>query len=116
MSKYTVEGQVILLDGVRVLECTDLSHSGIVALANEYQNISIMTDEGDPNFKTDHDWTRIRKERDALLTSCDWTQLLDAPLTLSERNAWSEYRQTLRVIPQTFTNPDEVVWPEVPNG
>lgn len=61
-------------------------------------------------------WSIVRDQRVALLKQCDWTQLLDAALTLEERSAWAEYRQALRDIPQTFLTPAEVVYPVKPGG
>jgi Phage tail assembly chaperone protein len=37
-------------------------------------------------------------------------------MTSEEKLAWSAYRQALRDIPQDFDNPEDVVFPEVPNG
>ena len=59
-------------------------------------------------------WDEIRAERDRLLAACDWTQVTDAVLTDAEKIAWATYRQKLRDIPQDFTNPDDVVFPEMP--
>ena len=56
-------------------------------------------------------WQNIRDERDTLLAASDWTQVVDAPVDSAE---WAVYRQMLRDIPQTYANPDEVVWPETP--
>lgn len=52
--------------------------------------------------------------RDALLVDTDWTQLPDVPE--STREAWAEYRQALRDIPQQEGFPHTVNWPEKPNG
>lgn len=59
-------------------------------------------------------WDDIRIERDNLLAASDWTRMDDAPLTTEQRDAWAAYRQALRDIPQTFTDPNEVVWPTAP--
>lgn len=59
-------------------------------------------------------WDEVRAERAKLLSSCDWTQLSDAVLTIEERVAWQEYRQALRDIPQTFANAEEIIWPIMP--
>ena len=56
----------------------------------------------------------IRAERDALLVQTDWTQLPDVPE--STREAWADYRQALRDIPQQEGFPRTVNWPEKPNG
>lgn len=53
---------------------------------------------------------RVRKKRDLFLQQSDWTQLIDAPV---DREAWADYRQALRDLPQQEGFPGEVVWPEV---
>ena len=50
----------------------------------------------------------IRTERDAKLTSCDWTQVADAPV---DQAAWATYRQALRDIPAQVGFPNEITWP-----
>jgi len=60
-------------------------------------------------------WIAIRIERDKLLAESDWTQLLDVVLTQDEKLEWSEYRQSLRDMPQDFENPEDVIFPEAPN-
>ena len=64
-----------------------------------------------PEVETDLKWAAVRAERDRLLAASDWTQVADAPV---DQAAWAAYRQQLRDIPQTFDNPDDVVWPEEP--
>lgn len=61
-------------------------------------------------------WNQIKYQRDLYLQQCDWTQLPDAVLTIEEKAAWQNYRQALRDIPQTFNNPDEVVYPLMPGA
>jgi hypothetical protein len=58
----------------------------------------------------------MRAQRDALLRSCDWTQVADAPLNDAQRVAWLEYRQTLRSIPDQPGFPAEIQWPDIPNS
>lgn len=54
----------------------------------------------------------VRKERDTLLVSSDWTQVLDAPV---DQTAWATYRQSLRDIPDQAGFPDTVTWPTPPS-
>lgn len=56
-------------------------------------------------------WEIIRNKRDRLLTSSDYTQMPDWP---GDKAAWATYRQLLRDIPQTYSSPEEVVWPTAP--
>ena len=71
-------------------------------------------DEAWPAVRDARAWARVRAERDRLLTACDWTQVADAPLSASEKQAWADYRQALRDIPQEQDDPDSIVWPEQP--
>lgn len=57
-------------------------------------------------------WDTIRQTRDELIKSSDWIFFPD--VTLKNKEAWLAYRQALRDIPSTFSNPSEVVWPEKP--
>ncbi|SMY15578.1 tail fiber assembly protein [Photobacterium aquimaris] len=59
-------------------------------------------------------WGVIRKYRDSLISETDWTQMPDAPLTPEKKTEFTAYRQALRDIPQTYDNPDDIVWPTKP--
>jgi hypothetical protein len=59
----------------------------------------------------------IRQQRIGLLTSSDWTQSLDSPLSAEKKAEWAAYRQALRDLPdaQSSVNSiDDVVWPTQP--
>ena len=56
----------------------------------------------------------LRVVRDRLLTSTDWTQGNDSPLSDSDKTAWATYRQALRDITDTYSSLDTVVWPTKP--
>lgn len=58
-------------------------------------------------------WGTIRAERNAKLSACDWTQLADAPLTDVEKADWATYRQALRDLPSTQSDPFDIAWPIV---
>lgn len=55
----------------------------------------------------------IRHRRNQLLMECDWTQVADAPV---DREAWAQYRQQLRDIPNQAGFPYQVAWPFAPNS
>ncbi|WDE69798.1 tail assembly chaperone [Vibrio phage VPHZ6] len=59
-------------------------------------------------------WKDIRAKRDKLISESDWTQTLDSPLDEAKSAEFVAYRKTLREIPQTYSDPDLVVWPEKP--
>ena len=56
-------------------------------------------------------WNKIRDRRNKLLMLSDYTQVNDWP---GNKQVWIMYRQALRDIPQTYTNPEDVVWPTQP--
>jgi len=53
----------------------------------------------------------VRKHRNSLLSSCDWTQLSDAPV---DGAAWATYRQELRDVTAQVGFPWEITWPNEP--
>ena len=59
-------------------------------------------------------WKKIRKERNQLLKDSDYIMVSDAPVNETQKQEWTTYRQSLRDIPQTFSNPDDVTYPDKP--
>lgn len=56
-------------------------------------------------------WDDIRGKRNKLLLQSDYTQVADWP---GDKAAWATYRQALRDITTTFSDPASVVWPTPP--
>jgi hypothetical protein len=54
----------------------------------------------------------VRRQRQILLSLCDWTQMPDSPEP--QKTAWAAYRQALRDVPQQPGFPAEVDWPVPP--
>lgn len=52
--------------------------------------------------------------RGDLLAACDWTQVMDSPLSESMRSAWRVYRSRLRDVPLQPGFPTTIDWPVVP--
>jgi hypothetical protein len=56
----------------------------------------------------------IRGQRNQLLKECDWTQIADC--TIPKKADWTTYRQTLRDLPSTITEPRTFAdWPHNPD-
>ena len=53
----------------------------------------------------------VRTQRDALLAETDWTQVADAPV---DAQAYADYRQALRDVPQQSGFPGDIDWPVKP--
>jgi hypothetical protein len=58
---------------------------------------------------------KIRSQRNELLKACDWTQIADC--TITNKAAWTTYRQTLRDLPSAITGDPRTFndWPHDPN-
>ena len=89
-------------------------YSGLTWLSDGDAPTQQELDAAWPSVRDARAWAQVRVERDRLLASCDWTQVVDAPLTASAKQAWADYRQALRDIPQEQDDPDSIVWPETP--
>jgi hypothetical protein len=59
-------------------------------------------------------WTALRARRDALLYVTDGTQAADRPEDY--RAAWAAYREALRALPESVSDPREAVWPTPPDA
>lgn len=66
--------------------------------------------------KTESKWRSIRSQRDILLKKSDLNILPDKwdEMDSDTKLNWSSYRKQLRDIPQTFENPDDIIWPTEP--
>ena len=91
MTNKIVNGQVIPL--------TDEEETAFVAA-----NAAGVLDE--PASK----WARIRLKRDQLLAASDW--MANSDVTMSD--AWVTYREALRDLPSTESDPDDIVFPTEP--
>lgn len=59
-------------------------------------------------------WATLRSQRNSLLSSSDWTQLADSPMSPTKKTAWATYRQSLRDLPANTTDPSNPTWPTAP--
>jgi len=60
----------------------------------------------------------IRRERNYILLTTDWTQMPDAPLSDAKKAEWATYRQQLRDLPSSYTEDDDlnsIVFPTKPD-
>jgi hypothetical protein len=66
-----------------------------------------------PDATNEHKWEQIKLWRNAKLAQSDWTQLPDAPV---DQAAWATYRQALRDLPASNTDPRQIEFPAQPGG
>ena len=58
---------------------------------------------------------QLRMDRNSRLIASDWTQFTDSPLSPEKKTEWATYRQALRDLPGTVTDPTNVTWPTPPS-
>ena len=62
------------------------------------------------SISPDANWVALRKTRNDLLTETDWWGVSDRTMT----DAQKKYRQDLRDLPSTTSDPEDVIWPNKP--
>jgi hypothetical protein len=109
----TVVGDIELL-WRRMEEINASLSSQIRYLQEKVDHLQALSSESAILAQPDDDWVVVKKKRDYLLKTTDWTMI---PGTTVDQHAWSKYRQILRDIPQTFGayGPDKVKWPVAPS-
>lgn len=94
------------------IQCTadNLEANLALARAEAYNGEVTLEDIPDEPMTAEE----ARAKRDKLLEDTDWTQVLDAPIDASTREAYRVYRQDLRDIPEQDGFPESIIWPELP--
>lgn len=83
----------------------------------QYLNFTIeqLREAGVPDSVIEEQqWQSVRRQRNTLLSESDWTLTSDSPLSTEQQQAWAAYRQLLRDLTITFSDPDAIVWPVKP--
>jgi len=78
----------------------------------DYAEFLVLGAVAEPYTEPPITWDTIRAKRDQLIRDTDWTMIPGATVDQAQ---WSAYRQILRDIPQTYTNPEDVIWPTPPS-
>ena len=69
----------------------------------------ILQDELDAIEAARDYWEELRVLRNQRLSDCDWTQMSDVPFTEEQKISWKNYRQLLRDLPESITDPKQLV-------
>ena len=67
------------------------------------------------NYNYEIAFADLRTRRNILLFQSDWTQAADSPLSDSKKTEWATYRQNLRDLPGTVSDPSNVSFPDKPD-
>ena len=76
------------------------------------RRVVVHSADGSSASMRDVDWDEVRAHRDAALAASDWRAVKDRVLP----NAWKDYRQALRDLPQDYDTANQAVdnYPEPP--
>ncbi|CAH7218076.1 hypothetical protein VCHA54P489_330047 [Vibrio chagasii] len=99
---------IVLVDGKQT--------AVVGGLITKIQAVQMLLDEIDISQVTLRfsDFYEVRKAREQLFKEAD--DLINMALDLGkDASAFRQYRQALRDIPQTYSNPEDVVWPQKPS-
>lgn len=92
----------------KLVSCAPYDDGEFVSMA---QVESLTADE--IQSAKDSAMAQIRYTRNQLLKDCDWTQIADCT---ADKTAWATYRQALRDLPATITEPRTFSdWPHNPD-
>lgn len=108
MKIYTDRGNFVVIDGKWIPK--DLQNGEYLIFLEEEKNKEAQLVTYSPPVN----WEIIRQNRDQLLKESDWTLLNDAT-PKPNKEAWLDYRQTLRDITSIFSTPESVIWPTRPD-
>ena len=104
-------------DGVRVFSINEEQYTDLQDNCDASESSGVVTIIKSAEWlenKTNEAWRKIRKQINQLLKDSDYIMVSDAPITTEKKEEWTTYRQSLRDIPQTFSNPDDVTYPDKP--
>ncbi len=59
-------------------------------------------------------WQNQREIRNNLLSQSDWVAAKAFETGVAVSDDWKTYRQALRDIPSTQSDPDNITWPDIP--
>jgi hypothetical protein len=100
--------------GIRLEVPEGLSWSDVKGVQAEDGSVTLEADPAKVQAKLDQAWTQLRAERNRRLAATDWVALADAHLSQDKKDAWFAYRQELRDLPESITDPVQVTWPDFP--
>ena len=95
-----------------LIEITKETRNYLLTELNSNNKIIVIVDNEITLQDRVYSWEDIRMVRNLILLKSDYTQLPDFPE--AKKQEWAVYRQTLRDIPQTYSNTQDIIWPTEP--
>jgi len=101
-----------------LVSVTDEQHQAWLTQINQYGKDVVLSSGNVASFvdraAIPITWAEVRAKRNALLASCDFTQLDDVPSHINKAD-WATYRQALRDLPASVSDPTQITWPTAPS-
>ena len=105
-------GTHVLVKAIEVTEeVTSTKKRGPTTTAIDGDKQAVTLTHTAVDLTTDEQWASIRYQRDNLLTKSDWMGFSDVTMS----SAWKTYRQALRDLPASESDPDDITWPDAPS-
>ena len=105
-------GDYVLVKATEVTqEVTSGKKRGSTTVVGDKDNNTVTVTYTAVDQTDEEQWASIREQRNAKLVESDWRGVSD--ITMS--NDWKTYRQDLRDLPASESNPDDITWPTEPS-
>lgn len=107
----SIDRELVLYESNEFIVPKELDPRAVKGKRDEIDSTIIhIIEDPDKNYA----WKEMRRLRAQKLAESDWTQMADVSMSDEKRKAWIEYRQQLRDLPNTITDPLNIVWPNTP--
>ena len=105
-------GDYVLVKATEVTqEITSGKKRGDTTVAGDKDKETVTVTYTAVDQTDEEQWASIRAERDSKLMDSDWMGFSDVTMS----SAWKTYRQALRDLPASESDPDDITWPMEPS-
>ncbi len=105
-------GDYVLVKATEVTqEITSGKKRGDTTVAGDKDKETVTVTYTAVDQTDEEQWASIRAERDSKLMDSDWMGFSDVTMS----SAWKTYRQALRDLPASESDPDDITWPTEPS-
>ena len=105
-------GDYVLVKATEVTqEITSGKKRGSTTVVGDKDNNTVTVTYTAVDQTDTEQWAAIRVDRDRKLSASDW--MANSDVTMS--SAWKTYRQALRDLPASESDPDDISWPSEPS-
>jgi len=105
-------GDYVLVKATEVTqEITSGKKRGDTTVVGDKNNNTVTVTYTAVDQTDEEQWASIREQRNAKIAESDWMGFSDVTMS----SAWKTYRQALRDLPASESDPDDITWPTEPS-